>query len=537
MRFILPFASAYSAIRGHLTRSMSSVHNTDDSTIRGFLREVYQKSKPRNVMSVFVTGGGCTSLEWLFTVPGASRCLMDGGVVYSRSALDAFLRSDEHTSASSCSAGIALTMADASWRHASEYLLAESRDFNDLRDSLIFGVSCSASLQSDVPKKGPHRVYVASTMQSKSDVFTLELNKGQRTRVDEDTVCSRVILEAIASTTGVKPLVTDYLTVNGNGDTTQQHVESIAKTTIFRDDVFERIYRKEVHQAIFVKKHVQDRLPSGDDFDIHDHFVILEDAKLPKGSLVFPGSFNPLHEGHVALVVAALRKLSTSAVAHHNDNCTSGGSPSSSQKSASFMPACDSWKNIPVVFEIAAVNADKPPIPRDEIIRRVMQFDPFVNEALLAAGLTNVAVCVTSEPLFLQKSKLFRDCNFLIGSDTMARIINPKYYYAEPAEEGQSDLSVEGKARKAQHLEEQRAYAMVSALSTVVERGCTFVVGGRTANLAGAVDEAETFQTLESICEASAVNLPSTLLSTLFQGLSEEEFRVDLSSTQLRNKG
>lgn len=530
---------------------MSSVHNTDDSDIRGFLREVYQKSNPRNVMSVFVTGGGCISLEWLFTVPGASRCLMDAGVVYSRSALDTFVGSDEHdSSASACSSIIALTMADASWRRASEYLLAESRDFNDLRDAHIFGVSCSASLQSDVPKKGPHRVYVASTMQEKSHVYSIELNKGQRSRVDEDSVCSRLILEAIASSTGVKPLVNDYLTLQDNGTATRlqngtnnSNMESIVKRSIRRDDVLERIYRKEVHQAIFVKKHSDDRLSPEDDFNIHEHFTVLEDVKLPKGSLVFPGSFNPLHVGHVALVVAALRKLSASRVTHHNDNLTSSGSPSSSQKSAPFLSASDSWKNIPVVFEIAAINADKPPIPRDEIIRRVVQFDPFFNEALLAAGLTNVAVCVTSEPLFLQKSKLFRDCNFLIGSDTMARIINPKYYYSEPAIQGQGqgeserDLDDVEKAKKTKHLEQQRAYAMVSALSTIVERGCTFVVGGRTASQAGGAEEEETFQTLESICEASAVTLPSILLSSLFQGLSEEEFRVDLSSTQLRNKG
>ena len=74
------------------------------------------------------------------------------------------------------------------------------------------------------------------------------------------------------------------------------------------------------------------------------------------------------------------------------------------------------------------INADKPPLPKDEILRRVRQFDPYTNPVLKAAGLTNIAVAITTEPLFLGKTKLFQHTSFLIGSDTLARLINPKYY-------------------------------------------------------------------------------------------------------------
>lgn len=545
MRLIIPFASAYSAVRGIYSRSMTSVasvdHSRSDTTIRNFLKEVYQKSHPRNVMSVFITGGGTTSLEWLFTVPGASGSLMDAGVVYSRSALEKFIQSTIHDQgASACSSATALAMADSSWTRANELLLAESRDFNDLRDVAVFGVSCSASLLSDIPKKGPHRVFVASTTQTKSSIYTIELQKGYRSRVMEDAVCSRLLLEAIARASGVEPLPSDYLihsaddTVSDSSRSSDNPVtESVLTHTIERKDILDRICRKEVKQALFVKRlRKSDSSNVGDEKvgDVHEKFLVLEDVPLPKGTLVFPGSFNPLHEGHIALVVAGLRKIaSATSSSQERIRCSS---PQRNHREGDDTEEHEMWRKIPIVFEISAVNADKPPLPREEIVRRIDQFDPFNNPALRAAGLTNIAVCVTSEPLFLQKSKLFADCNFLIGSDTMARIINPKYYSSGPAVSASGNTLEEGKAEE--RREQQQVYAMVSALSAIADRGCKFIVGGR---LAGNQNESEAcFETLQSVSSSSRVDLPMNLINSLFEGLSEDEFRVDLSSTQIRNQ-
>jgi hypothetical protein len=73
------------------------------------------------------------------------------------------------------------------------------------------------------------------------------------------------------------------------------------------------------------------------------------------------------------------------------------------------------WNEIPIIFEISAINADKPPIPHEELIRRIKQFDPYTNDVLKSFNLTNIAVSITTEPFFLQKSDLFRNCKFLIG--------------------------------------------------------------------------------------------------------------------------
>ena len=545
MRLFVPFASVVSAIRCQITRTMSSSNNNvHDDSIRSFLKEVYQKKTSRNVFSVFVSGGGCTALEWLFTVPGASNSLMDAGVVYSRPALNAFIQNSKivnQLSVSACSSATALAMADASWRHANEFLLESTRDFNSVRDVNIFGLSCTASLASDVPKKGAHRVFVASTMQETSKVFTVEFQKGLRTRKLEDAACSRLILDAIAKCSGIAPLPLDYLYGDGvDGDSGHERnadIETIKMSVVERSDILDRACRREIKQALFIKRSPELISTDNSRQNIHDHFVVLEDVPLPKGTLVFPGSFNPLHEGHIALVVAALQKIAESSPSWSSraDSTNFTGSESDNDGTSND-DNHSNWRRIPVVFEIAAINADKPPLPRDEIMRRIMQFDLFLNPLLRAAGLTNIAVCVTSEPFFLQKSGLFSGCNFLIGSDTMSRIIDPKYYGPKaPTPQSMSGVPSVAtiKEKEEEHL--RSVCTMVAALTTIAERGCHFVVGGRVSS-SSEISSNSQFETFRSVCEKSDVDIPYSLLHSLFEGLSEEEFRLDLSSTQLRNK-
>jgi phosphopantetheine adenylyltransferase len=137
----------------------------------------------------------------------------------------------------------------------------------------------------------------------------------------------------------------------------------------------------------------------------------------------FIGSFNPLHEGHVAMVIAALKKMTTdnnSEINKYNDTNENLNGQESENSMTTKISKNNSknfkfFNDIPVIFEISAINADKPPIPHDELIRRIRQFNPYTNEVLKSFNLTNIAVSITTEPFFLQKSDLFRNCKFLIG--------------------------------------------------------------------------------------------------------------------------
>jgi len=464
----------------------------------------------------------------------------------------------------------------ATRQRAAQHLLADGNDLRVIRNTNIFGAACTAALVSASPKKGPHRVHVATCRQGQAHVFNIELQKGHRDRAGEDAVCSSLILDAIHALTAEQDGVGGSSSFSSSSSSSagvdfpfsqsmllHEH-EVVSSERIPLTDVFDNIYSKKTRQAMFVlnkKKEQEEQQQQSTKEEggepgtaattmspsLTDNCAFLEDVPLPVGTVVFPGSFNPLHEGHVTLVVAALKQIEENAAARKEQEQSGDGNESSkASSSSSSTSSLPSSLHRPVVFEIAAVNADKPPLPREEIIARIHAL--LSSPLLEQAGLMNVAVCITSEPLFLEKSSLFKGCNFVIGADTLSRLINPKYYGGSMSSSLSPDVQ-----------QQQREQAMVSALSVIAERECKIIVGGRRQTDAskalaaaaaaaasagkkkGSEEEAEVevepvFETFETILlSGTGPKLPSRILE-MFQGISEENFRIDLSSTDVRKR-
>lgn len=182
-------------------------------------------------------------------------------------------------------------------------------------------------------------------------------------------------------------------------------------------------------------------------FGIHDHGR-MRTATDPPPEAILSGSFNPLHAGHVGLARAAADLLGQ-----------------------------------PVAFELAAVNVDKPPLELDTILSRMAQF----------AGC--YPVFASNAPTFVEKARIYPSATFVVGYDTAARVIQPRYY-------GDSHDN------------------MLVALEEIRACGCRFLVAGR-------VDGSGVFH------QAADLAIPNGF-ANLFHPIPGEHFRLDISSTALR---
>ena len=139
----------------------------------------------------------------------------------------------------------------------------------------------------------------------------------------------------------------------------------------------------------------------------------------------------------------------------------------------------------PAAFELSVTNVDKLPLSGPEIRRRLAQFHQ------------KAPVWLTRAPTFLEKAALFPGTVFGVGADTAARIVSARYYGT--------------------HEEE-----MTGALNEIRLRRCRFLVAGR-------VNDRGQFHGLEELA------IPAGFRD-LFQGIPEHLFRVDVSSTRLRQQ-
>jgi hypothetical protein len=136
-----------------------------------------------------------------------------------------------------------------------------------------------------------------------------------------------------------------------------------------------------------------------------------------------------------------------------------------------------------VAWEISTINVDKPPLDLITLADRCGQFE-------------GEQVVLTRAPLFAQKAEVLPGMVFVVGADTAARLVDPKYYGGDPR-------------------------AMSESLAGIRRHGCRFLVAGRS--------QEGRYVSLEQL------PIPQEFQG-LFEGLTEEEFRCDLSSTELRRQ-
>jgi nicotinic acid mononucleotide adenylyltransferase/nicotinamide mononucleotide (NMN) deamidase PncC len=343
-----------------------------------------------------ITGGGSRAIAELLETPGGSRSLLEAVVPYSASALASWLRAaPEHY----CSRETARAMAMASYSRAvvlsaasaagalplplgegqpavssTLRLRPEGSLSNGGEGSLptdsqpLAGIACTASLASERPKRGAHRIYVASQTGAATTTYSVELVKGRRSRREEELLAACLTLNAVAEACGVAeslPLETqaDEIVASSRTEAPTEWQELLAgKVAAVR------------HSAEGVERFA---------LRPERHGVrSLQDDGSSSRRAIFPGAFNPLHAGHLQMAAIA-----------------------------------ESILGKPVEFEISIENVDKPPLDFTSMAERLARFQIPPN-----------ALWFTRAPTFVRKAELFPGATFIVGADTIRRIAEPRYY-------------------------------------------------------------------------------------------------------------
>jgi len=310
-----------------------------------------------------LTGGGTTTAGLLLAVPGGSRTILEVVVPYNERALHDFLGA---VPAQHCSVATAQALARRAWERAAWLAPRQA----------VAGVSCTATLATDRPKRGDHRFHIAVHTQQRTSTHSLVLNKGARDREGEEAVLTAVLLNALAEACDVNARLPVPLLPG----------ETLPEETAGSGDPLAALLRGELP-----------RLCVTTTGRFH--------ADAGKPSALLPGSFNPVHQGHRALAAVAAQLTGQ-----------------------------------PVAFELSVGNVDKPALPAEEVRHRLAQFawqapvwltqaPTFLQKAELFPGTLFVVGADTAvrivEPLYYQNSEehmrqaLDRirtlGCRFLVG--------------------------------------------------------------------------------------------------------------------------
>ena len=318
---------------------------------------------------VVATGGGSQAISHLLTTPGASSVVLECLVPYAREAVDRLLGGPQE---SYCSSRAARRLAVMAWQRAC--------GLGALPGSGI-GVAVTASLRSRTPKRGQHRVVVAMHGLGATSVATLVLRKEARSRGDEEMLAAALLLERLASfSSGCRsPSAPSFLQLL---DDEQLEIECCEPPSTWQD-LFAGT-RTAVHAAVDPSRPRPASAPS---------------SAPAAGMLVFPGSFDPLHEGHLRMAIVA-------------------------QEIAER----------PIDFELSVTNVDKPALDSLEMESRVAQF----------AGRS---LWFTRAATFVEKLDVFPEGTFVMGADTYARLADPTYYGGSSEAAGRAVQRIATQAR------------------------------------------------------------------------------------------
>jgi nicotinamide mononucleotide (NMN) deamidase PncC len=208
-------------------------------------------------MVIAVTGGGSGAISSLLEVPGASASVLEAIVPYAATALAGWLGgTPDHY----CSERTARAMAMAAFERA--------RELSNSDPHSLVGIGATASLASNRPKRGAHRIHVAWQSADTTAVNSCTF-ASDNTRADEERMATQLILSAVADACDVEEL------------------------TESRNSVERREQRAPLEwtELLLGKRKSVAIMPAG--------------AQATARLILFAGAFNPIHSAHKRMAEVA----------------------------------------------------------------------------------------------------------------------------------------------------------------------------------------------------------------------------------------
>tara|TARA_B100001250_G_scaffold409984_2_gene435472 strand:+ start:618 stop:1724 length:1107 start_codon:yes stop_codon:yes gene_type:complete len=277
------------------------------------------------------SGGGTNAISSLLKVPGASNTILESYIPYAKESMDLFLnKKPDHY----CSLDTCLSMAANAYK--------KSREIDvQINSKYLIGMAITANLATTYEKRGEHKFFIVIQTHDSTKYLECYLDKGKRTRELEEELITEFAISLLAESCG---FVFDL----------PKTEEKIKIEQVMAEKSWKKLFNNKVG-------------------------YISNNKNNPE--LIFPGSFNPLHEGHIKMKELAERKT-----------------------------------GMHTTFEICAKNADKPPLTFYEIKRTIDQFQNDESWMLTSAG------------RFSEKAEMFPNSVFIIGADTLMRVFDEKFY-------------------------------------------------------------------------------------------------------------
>jgi nicotinamide mononucleotide (NMN) deamidase PncC len=303
-------------------------------------------------------GAAGEMVQALWDVPGSSDTIIDATFLSHRVRTMKFLgipKGEEHAFRF-CSEQTALRLA------AECYVRGREAIEEDGAERPVIGIGMTATCKTSRPQKGAHRVHIALRVADGFHVIHAEFDKEQLERREQGVLCDLLALNAL-------------LTLTECGGWSFMEPGIMYPSAIAASG---RILRPLESLTGGWSKQMLLRSSDGSDQHADDAASLLDQEK----DLIFPGSYNPLHHGHLGCGELAAKMT-----------------------------------GMRVVYQLTAVHPDKGIIPDAKLFARADQFayrDPVL---LMREG-----------ALYVEKARLLPGFRFLIGADAAYGLLNPKYY-------------------------------------------------------------------------------------------------------------